>query len=280
LILLGLLMMGCPDTRQEADTAMEPRKVGDGAKIVIRGSNTIGEELGPRLIDEYRKDHPTADFDLAPKATGYGMAALIAGQCDIAGASRLPVSEEQELASTRGVQLADYVIGAYGVAVVENVGNPVSNLTTNQIRDIFTGAIQNWKDVGGPDAPIHLYVRDPISGTYLGFRELAMENKPYGHAQMMFTNYAAIVDAVGQDANGIGYSSLNLPKGGTVKTVSVEGVDPTFDAVNKHQYPYARTLHLYTNKNQEPPTAHDFIQFVESPHGQEVVQQMGFVPHS
>lgn len=280
LILLGLLMAGCPESKQDADTSVEARKTGDGAKIIIRGSNTIGEELGPRLIVEYKKDHPSADFDLAPKATGYGMAALIAGQCDIAGASRLPISEEQELAKMRGVELADYVIGAYGVAVVENANNPVGNLTTNQVRDIFTGVIQNWKDVGGPDAPIHLYVRDPISGTYLGFRELAMENKPYGHVQMLFTNYAAIVQAVGEDPSGIGYSSVGLAKSSGVKTVSINGVEPSTDTVNKHKYPYARTLHLYTNKGQEAPTIHDFIVFVESPRGQEIVQQMGFVPNS
>lgn len=280
LILLGLLMAGCPETKQDADTAVEARKAGEGAKIVIRGSNTIGEELGPRLIAEYKKDHPTADFDLTPKATGYGMAALIAGQCDIAGASRLPISEEQELAKMRGVELTDYVIGAYGVAVVENASNPVGNLTTNQVRDIFTGVIQNWKDVGGPDAPIHLYVRDPISGTYLGFRELAMENKPYGHAQLLFTNYAAIVQAVGEDPSGIGYSSVGFAKNNGVKVVSINGVEPSFDTVNRRQYPYARILHMYTNKNQEAPTAHDFILFVVSAHGQEIMQQMGFVPRS
>ncbi|MGD1021062.1 MAG: phosphate ABC transporter substrate-binding protein, partial [Verrucomicrobiia bacterium] len=277
LILLGLLMAGCPNTKQEANSAT---KTGDGAKVVIRGSNTIGEELGPRLIDEYKKDHPTADFDLAPKATGYGIAALIAGQCDIAGASRLLISEEQQLASMRGVQLADYIIGAYGVAVVENASNPVGNLTTNQVRDIFTGVIQNWKDVGGSDAPIHLYVRDPISGTYLGFRELAMGNNPYGRPQMLFTNYAGIMKAVGDDPNGIGYSSVGLAKNGGVKAVSIGGVEPSFGTVNKHEYPYARTLHLYTNKNQEALTTHDFILFVVSPRGQEILQQTGFVPRS
>lgn len=280
LVLLGLVMAGCPASRQEADTALEARKVGEGAKILIRGSNTFGEELGPRLISEYKKDHPSADFDLEPKATGYGMAALIAGQCDIAGASRSPDSEEQELAKMRNVELADYIIGAYGVAVVENANNPVGNLTTDQVRDIFTGAIENWKDVGGPDAPIHLYFRDPISGTYLGFRELAMENKPYGHAQMLFTNYAAIVQAVGADPNGIGYSSVGLEKSAGIKAVSIGGVEPSIETVNRHQYPYARVLHLYTNRNQEATTAHDFILFVESPHGQQIVQEMGFVPHS
>jgi phosphate transport system substrate-binding protein len=280
LILLGVLMAGCPAAKQEADTAMEPRKVEAGAKVVIRGSNTFGEELGPQLIVEYKKGHPTADFDLAPKATGYGVSALIAGQCDIAGASRPLLAEEQEIAQARSVELLDYVIGSYSVAVVENANNPVGNLTTNQIRDIFTGAIQNWKDVGGPDAPIHLYIRDPISGTYLGFRELAMENKPYAHDPKLFTNYIGIVQALAQDPAGIGYSSIELAKSDGVKPVTVEGVEPSFNAVNRHEYPYARVLHLYTNKGQEAPTAHDFVQFVESPQGQEILQQMGFVPHS
>jgi phosphate transport system substrate-binding protein len=280
LILLALLMAGCPGTKQEADTALEARKPGDGNKVVIRGSNTFGEELGPRLIAEYKKSHPTADFDLVPKATGYGLAMLIAGQCDIAGASRRLDSEEEELVQMRGVQLTDYVIGSYGVAVVVNPSDAIGDLTTNQVRDIFTGVIQNWKDVGGPDAPIHLYVRDPISGTYLGFRELAMENKPYGHPQMLFTNYAGIVQAVAEDPNGIGYSSLGLAKSGRVKAVSIGGVAPTFDTVNRHQYPYARVLHLYTNRNQEPPVARDFVVYVESREGQAIVEKMGFVPRS
>ncbi|MGA2604749.1 MAG: phosphate ABC transporter substrate-binding protein [Verrucomicrobiia bacterium] len=279
LVFLAVLMAGCPENKQEANTALEKPQQRKEGKIVIRGSNTFGEELGPQLIAEYKKDHSAADFDLAPKATGYGIAALIAGQCDIAGASRLPLADEKELARVRGVELIDYVIGAYGVAVVVNANNPVGNLTTNQIRDIFTGVIQNWKDVGGPDAPIHLYVRDPVSGTYLGFRELAMENKPYGHPQMLFTTYAAILQAVGEDPSGIGYSNVGLVKSSGVKPVSVGGVEPSADTVNKHKYPYARTLHLYTTKGQEARATRDFIQFVESGRGQEIMQQAGFVPH-
>jgi phosphate transport system substrate-binding protein len=134
--------------------------------------------------------------------------------------------------------------------------------------------------VGGLDAPIHLYVRDPVSGTYLGFRELAMENKPYSHPQMLFTTYTAILQAVGEDPNGIGYSNVGLAKASGVKPVSIGGVEPSADTVNQHKYPYARTLHLYTAKAQETPATHDFIEFVESRRGQEIVQQLGFVPHS
>lgn len=270
-ILLGVLLAGCPASKE----APEPSRDG---KIVIRGSNTFGEELAPRLIAEYKKDHPSAGFDLETKGTGYGMGALMADQCDIAGASRLPSKDEQALAQLRSVELNDNVIGSYSVAVVVNAKNPVSNLTKEQVRDIFTGAITNWKDVGGPDAAIQLYVRDPISGTYIGFRELAMENKPYVGTPKMATNYVGIVEGVAKDPHGIGYSSFQRAKSDGVKAVSIGGVEATVDAVNKGTYPYARTLHLYTNKQKEPPAAHEFIVFIQSSHGQDILAQVGYVP--
>ena len=275
LILLGVMAAGCPASKQTAQTGAATNE-----KVVIRGSNTVGEELAPQLIAEYQKAHPTAGFDLETKGTSYGMGALMGGFCDIAGASRLPLKEELEVAQFREVQLNDYVIGAYGVAVVVNSANPVGNLTRDQVRDIFSGAIQNWKDLGGPDAPIHLYIRDPISGTYIGFKELAMDNKPYASEQNLFTNYPAIVEAVTKDANGIGYSGFNLMHHAGIKAVSIGGIEPTAEAVNQGKYPYFRTLHLYTNKAKEKPAALDFIHFVQSPQGQAVLAQIGDVPHS
>jgi phosphate transport system substrate-binding protein len=185
-----------------------------------------------------------------------------------------------EVAQYRGVQLADHVIGAYSVAVIVNAANPVGNLTKEQVRDIFTGAVTNWNAVGGADAPVHIYIRDPVSGTYLSFKELAMENKAYASEQNLFTNYAAIVGAVGQDADGIGYSGFNFATNAGAKAVSIGGVVPATDTVNAGKYPYARMLHLFTNKATETPATLDFVQFVLSPGGQEVLTQLGDVPHS
>jgi phosphate transport system substrate-binding protein len=270
-ISLGVLLAGCTPAQQA------PALRNDG-KVVIRGSNTIGEELAPQLIAAYKKDHPAITFDLETKGTGYGMGALMGGQCDIAGASRLPNPDELELGRLRGVALNDYSIGAYSVAVIVNAANPVGDLTKDQVRDIFTGKITNWKDVGGPDAAIHLYIRDPVSGTYLGFRELAMDNKPYAHDPSMSTNYLGIAQALAQDPNGIGYSSFHRSSTDGVKAVTIGGVAATIESVNKGVYPYARTLHLYTNKASEETTAHEFIQFVQSARGQEIIAQMGYVP--
>jgi len=276
-ILVALLAGGCPDN--SPPPAGTPTPAGAGGKIVIRGSNTIGEELAPALIAEFKKDHPAAEFEVDTKATGYGLAALRAGKCDIAGASREVTAEEKTEADTYKVQMNDHVIGSYCVAVIVNGNNPVSGLTKEQVRDIFTGAITNWKDLGGPDAAIVLYIRDPISGTYLGFREMAMGDKPYVSGAKLKTSYASIAEAVAQDANGIGYSSIALATAQGVKGVSIGGVAPTVGSVNDGKYPYTRKLRLYTNKAKESGQASEFIQYVQSAKGQQVLAQMGFVPH-
>src|SRR5206468_8129810 len=140
-------------------------------------------------------------------------------------------------ANERGMKLDEHTIGSYSVAVVVHADNPVKDLTKDQVRDLFTGVIQNWKDVGGADAPVHLYIRDPVSGTHLGFKELAMENKPYPAGTNALTSYAAIVQAVAQDASGIGYASIELANKPGVKAVSVGGVARTAAAVNEGKYP-------------------------------------------
>jgi phosphate transport system substrate-binding protein len=245
---------------------------------VIKGSNTVGEELAPRLIAEYKKDHPNVAIDLETRGTGSGFYGLFAGACDIATASRGMLTNEQAQAQSRGIQLNDAVIGAYSVAVIVNAANPVASLTPAQVRDIFTGSVTNWREVGGPDAAIHLYIRDPMSGTYLGFRELAMEDKPYATTTTKFTNYTAIAEAVGKDAGGIGYSNIQLADKSGTKSIAIGGVAPTAASVNDGKYPFARVLHFFTNKSAEAPLAHDFVQFVQSSQGKQVLDQAGFVP--
>jgi phosphate transport system substrate-binding protein len=159
-----------------------------------------------------------------------------------------------------------------------NAANPVSNLTSNQVQAIFTGKITNWKDVGGQDAPIHLLARDPVSGTYLGFKELAMGNQDYGEPLQLFTNYVGIAETVVKDPHSIGYTGLNLTQPAGTKTVSVNGVVPSAAAVNGKTYPYSRLLRFYSNSAKATGSAKDFLDFVLSPDGQKVITQMGYAP--
>jgi phosphate transport system substrate-binding protein len=262
MVLVGLLLEGCSP--------------GTPPKIVIRGSNTIGEELAPALIAEFKKQHPEVTFDLEFKGTTYGFGALLVERCDIAAASRPASTNDLDLAQSRGVELQGQVIGAYSVAVIVPAANPLANLSLDQVRDVFTGTAQNWKDVGGPDGPIHVYARDPVSGTHLGFRELAMANQEYARGLKTFTNYASIANAVAGDPQGIGYTSLDLAGKPGVKAVSIAGIAPTPQSVQAAQYPYERVLRLYTRKGGETRTTREFLEFVNSARGQEIVAAMGY----
>jgi phosphate transport system substrate-binding protein len=264
-ILILLVVAGC---------APEKKVTG---KVVIKGSNTFGEELGPRLIEEFRKRQPDVTVELESKGSGSGFAALLEGKCDIAASSRKINEDEQGQAKSRGIELNDYFIGSYGVAVIVNKGNPITGLSRDQVRDIFTGAIANWKQVGGPDAPIQIYIRDPVSGTYLGFQELAMDRKPYATSAKQFKSYPEIIEALRRNKNAIGYAGMVFSEKEGIKAVTINGVWPTVSTVNEGDYPYARALSLCTNKASESDAARAFVRFVQSSSGQKIMSELGFV---
>lgn len=275
---VSVLLFGCPAGKPSGDSSGVAATPAPTNTVVIRGSNTIGEELAPRLIAEFKKVQPTAAFDLETKATGYGIAALRMRQCDIAAASRVILPEELEINQANQIEMNEQLLGIYSVAVVVNSGNAVANLTKEQVRVIFTGKITNWKDVGGADAAIHIYARDPISGTHLGFKDVAMNNDEYAAHPKLFTSYAGIAEAVGKDASGIGYASINHANASGAKAVTIEGIEANTATVHSGKYPYARTLRFYTNKNKESAAAKEFIEFTLSKRGQEIVAEMGFTP--
>ena len=247
-------------------------------KVAIRGSNTIGEELAPSLIAEYKKDHKDAAFDLEFKGSGYGIGALMGGYCDIAAASKPVGKEQEEIATIRGVTFKEYVIGSYTVSILVNAENPVGNLTSAQVQGLFTGKITNWKEVGGPDTAVHLCVRDPVSGTYMGFKELAMGFQDYGEHVQLFTNYSALADAVAKDPHAIGYAGLDFAAHAGTKSVTVDGVAATAANVTARKYPYARPLRFYTDAGKESAKAKDFIDYVLAADGHKVLTGMGYAP--
>lgn len=270
IIAAGCLLTGCPASKPGPET---------GSQIVIRGSNTIGEELAPALIAAFKKQRAETTFDTEFKGTTYGFGALMVGRADIAAASRSVSTNELKLAADRSVTLQDAVIGSYAVAVVVNAANPVTKLSPEQVRGIFTGAIQNWKEVGGPDRAIQINIRDQISGTHLGFQEVAMDKQPYALTAKPHTSYDDIIKAVAADEGAIGFASLQLAGKPGVKGVSIGEVAPTVDAVKKGAYPYARTLHLYTDKAKATPVATEFVEYAQSAAGQEILNALGYVPH-
>jgi phosphate transport system substrate-binding protein len=248
-------------------------------KVTIKGSNTFGEELAPRLISAYQKIRPEVIIELESAGSGSGIQALLNRTCDLASSSRTMTEDEMRMARSRGIVLRNHTIGYYGVAVVVHPDNPVTQLTDTQVRDMFTGVLTNWHQVGGIDAPIKLFIRDPVSGTHLGFQELAMERRPYAPAVQPLTSYHAIATAVKADPAAIGYVGMTLAAHDGVRAVNINGVSPTPQTVADHRYPYSRQLRFYTDK-KTTPAARAFIRFVRSDPGQAILEDLGFVRRS
>lgn len=244
--------------------------------VRIKGSNTFGEELAPRLIAEYTKLHPDQTLELEAKGSGSGILALFDGACDIAASSRSMTEDEMRMARSRGIVLRNHTIGYYGVAVVVHPSNPVKNLTHAQVRDIFTGTTRNWKQVGGPDLPMQIHIRDPISGTYLGFQELAMDRLPYTADARPHTSYLDLAQAVKAEPGAVGYVGMTLAAHDGVKALTINGVAPNALNVAEQWYPYARQMRFYTDKNMSAATK-DFIAYVRSVPGQRLLEELGFV---
>lgn len=248
------------------------------ATVSIKGSNTFGEELGPRLIREFERENPGISVTIESRGTATGFAALLAGEADIAAASRVATEDELRLAQSRRIRLNSYLIGYYGVAVIVHRDNPVRNLTDAQVAALFTGAVTNWAGVGGNDQPVQCYIRDPVSGTYLGFQELAMNRQPYVASAKAFRSYAEIARAVAADPGAVGYVGLNLASHPGVRAVTINGRVASVLAVNEGMYPYARALRLYTNRDRESAATRAFVRFVLSRRGQQIVEEMGNAP--
>lgn len=245
----------------------------------IEGSNTFGEKLGQRLVGAFSGRNPGIRVILATTGSGAGLTALIEGRTDLAPTSRPADADEIRLARASGIRLRGHSLGSYGIAVIVNDANPVRSLNVGQVRDIFTGKITNWRQVGGPDRRIRPFILDHSSGARRGFQELAMRYEPYAAGAREFPSKQALAAAVAGDTAAVGYTDMGpLPRG--ARSVLINGIPVNRASINQGLYPYARTLYLYGVRGRESAAARRFIRFVQSREGQRIVSDAGFVPRT
>jgi phosphate transport system substrate-binding protein len=249
--------------------------------ISIKGSDTM-VIMNARLAEGFMAKQPGTTIQISGGGSGVGIASLINGTTDIAASSRpIKTSEIDKLKSRFATTGYAYPIARDGLSVYLNAANPVKELTLAQIRDIYTGRITNWKQVGGKDAAIILYSRENSSGTYQYFKDNVLMGKDYSPRAQTLQGTAAVVNAVAKDANGIGYGGAAYAKG--IKFAAVKkdekspAILPTLDTVRTGQYPISRYLYLYTRvKPSKDMKA--FIDWATGPEGQQLVTKVGYFP--
>jgi phosphate transport system substrate-binding protein len=274
---LALALSGCPGGTSSSH-ATHPRV------LTIKGSDTM-VHLVAAWAEAYGQAHPEAEVTVTGGGTGTGIAALINGTTDVAMASRDMKPEEQALAEEGGRPLERVVVGLDGLAIVVHRDNPVEELTTDQLRQVFNGTLTRWSQVGGPDRPIQVLSRESSSGTYGFFKEHVLKGDDFGPGARLLPSTSAIVQAARQDAWSIGYVGLGYLQDAGLDVVKVKAdagalaVAPSIETVTDKSYPIARTLLLYAPAERTGLTK-AFIDFVLSPEGQRLVAESGYVPLS
>jgi phosphate transport system substrate-binding protein len=249
--------------------------------ISIKGSDTM-VIMNARLAEAFMAANPAIQIQVTGGGSGVGIAALINGTTDIAASSRpIKTSETDKLKARFATTGHAIPIARDGLSIYLNEKNPVRELTLAQLRDIYTGRVTNWKQVGGSDAPIILYSRENSSGTYTYFKDNVLLGKDFAPRAQTLQGTAAVVNAVSKDANGIGYGGAAYAKGirfaAVKKDANSPPVLPSLDSVRSGQYPISRYLYLYTRvKPSKEMKA--FLDWATGPQGQELVTKVGYFP--
>ncbi len=243
--------------------------------VVIKGSTTV-LPLAQGTLEAFMKKNPGVQMTLSGGGSGEGIKALIDKTANIATSSREIKGNEIDLAKSKGVNPVAHVVAYDAIIPVVNPKNKISNLTIDELSQIYQGKIANWKEVGGDDMKIVVISRDSSSGTFESWDHFVMKKaKVTPRAQMLASN-GALVAAVSKNKYAIAYLGMGYVNK-SVKTLKVNGIEATPQTALSREYPMSRELYMYTNGDPQGDIA-KYLAFVKSSEGQKIVAQNGFVP--
>lgn len=249
----------------------------------LKGSDTV-LPLAQKEAESYMKANKSAKITVTGGGSGVGISALLDGTTDIAMSSRKIKMTEKIKLSDAGKSTKETIIAQDALAVVVNPANKVTQLTREQLEDVFTGKIKNWKEVGGDDLTIVVYSRESSSGTYEFFKEHVMKNKNYASSVLSMPATGSIIQSIAQTKGAIGYVGFAYVEK-DVKALKVSFdkgksfVAPSMVTAKDKTYPIIRPLYYYylssVEKNVKP-----FVDYCLSAEGQKIVEQVGYIPLS
>ncbi|RKX70791.1 phosphate ABC transporter substrate-binding protein [candidate division WOR-3 bacterium] len=246
-----------------------------GADLTLTGSTTVFPII-QAAAEEFMAKHPEVDITVRGGGSGVGIAALIDGICDIAMASRPMKTKEIKRARADGINPCETVIARDGLVIVVHPANPITSISTETLREIYTGKINSWKDVGGEGGTIVVISRDVASGTFEVFKKMVLKGKRVRADALMLASNKAVAQTVAQTPGAIGYIGLGYLSP-HLKALKVDGVMPDAETISSGKYRLARPLFLYTN-GKPRGLAKRFIDFILSPSGQKIVKETGYLP--
>jgi len=278
MLLLVFCLVGCKDNSDPDEPS---------GFLQVTGSDTIVNAV-QSISEEFMKQYPYIYVAVNGGGSGVGFASLINKTTDVATASREITKKEIELAHKRGVEPNEFIIGFDGVAVIVNNNNPVSQLSIEDLHNIFTGKITSWNQLGDKDLTIVNLSREVSSGTYAYFKEEVIRLgkkdslEEFSPQTLLLSSSQAIVEEVSVNESAVGYLGMGYASDRTkALKVAKDGnfCAPDVNSVLSGKYPLSRPLYFYTNGKPEGVTKL-FVDFALSPTGQKQMVESGFVPRS
>ena len=275
---LALTLAGCGGNNASTDTSAPADNSSSEASTTAVVSGTVStngstsmEKVIGSLKEQFQKDNDgqvTVSYDAT--GSGAGIEAVTNGTTDI-GLSSRALKDEETSAGLTGTTVA-----LDGIAVIVNADSQVSDLSVEQIGQIFSGQITNWKDVGGADAEIACIGREANSGTRDGFESIT-DTKDACQYRQELTSTGDVINTVSQNPDAIGYASLSAV-GDSVKALTVGGVEATEATVKDGSYVVQRPFVLVTKEGTElSPAAQAFFDYALSADAASIIAAAGAV---
>ena len=278
-VILAMIFAGCGSTTSNSEST--DSVTAESVSLKTAGSTSVGPVM-EALAEMYSEKYPNVEITVEAGGSGVGVTSCGDGTVDFGMASRDLKDEETEAYP----DMETTVLCMDGVAVVVNSDNTVTDLTIDQIKDIFTGVITDWSEVGGTAGAIGLYTRDQASGTREAFQNLMLGKDDAGEQieidetlfSGVFDSNGALATAVQGDPNGIGYMSLGIVsnyKG--IFAVDIGGVAATVDNMSNGTYAYLRPFNLLTMGSPEGAVADLFSYMTTDADAIAYMEEKGYV---
>ena len=245
--------------------------------ITINGSTTV-LPFAQAAVEKFMSSNHGINISISGGGTGNGLKALADKTANIANASRFIKLDEVKTAIANGVYPVPFAVALDCLLPMVHPSNPVNGLTTQQLRDIYSGKTTNWKDVGGNDSAIVVVGRDTSSGTYGTWQEMIMDveekTRVTARAQTVASS-GAMLSTVANNRNAIGYDGIGYINE-TVKPLTVNQVAGTAVSAKNGSYPLSRYLYMFTDGWPSGDIL-NFINYLLSDEGQDIVEKTGFI---
>jgi len=235
--------------------------VGSSAKIDIVGSTSV-QPVVEKLAETYMASNSNVKINVQGGGSSVGIKSANDGSADIGTSSKELKDDEKQ-------GLSQYELGKDGIVIAVNNKNGVSDLSKDQLKDIFSGKITNWKEVGGSDGEIHIITREAGSGTLDAFESIVMGDSKIKSDAVVQSSTEAVKQSVKQDANAIGFVSF-AHMSDDVRALKVSGIEPNEKTIADGSYELQRPFLLLV-KGEASGDVKKFIDWVNTSEGQKIL---------